>query len=162
MGKIKGHVPGVEKDFEVLVALNTDGICIIDHLREVGTQKGIRTDFLIYNDTHCSIIYTCILREILVFTSFSLCLSQPYVLKYMKQRLPMHMERFRSYQISIEGQCHCYSGHCLGLLVCLYRSLCWLCLMRSCPGHCTLTRRMRTEWLPCYCSSWSPLRRESK
>ena len=42
MGKIKGHLPGVEKDFEVLVALNTDGICIIDHLREVGTQKGIQ------------------------------------------------------------------------------------------------------------------------
>nr|XP_022331009.1 FERM domain-containing protein 8-like [Crassostrea virginica] len=34
VGKIKGHLPGVEKDFEVLVALNTDGICIIDHLRE--------------------------------------------------------------------------------------------------------------------------------
>ena len=46
------------------------------------------------------------IKEILVLTSFSLCLSQPYVLKYMKQRhmkqrLPMHLERFRSYQISI-------------------------------------------------------------
>lgn len=34
VGKIKGHLPGVEKDMEVLVALNTDGICIIDQLRE--------------------------------------------------------------------------------------------------------------------------------
>lgn len=34
VGKIKGHLPGVEKGMEVLVALNTDGICIIDQLRE--------------------------------------------------------------------------------------------------------------------------------
>ncbi|XP_062572407.1 putative FERM domain-containing protein FRMD8P1 [Saccostrea cucullata] len=34
IGKIKGHLPGVEKDMDVLIALNTDGICIIDQLRE--------------------------------------------------------------------------------------------------------------------------------
>lgn len=34
VGKIKGHLPGVDKDMDVLVALNTDGICIIDQLGE--------------------------------------------------------------------------------------------------------------------------------
>ncbi|XP_062572405.1 FERM domain-containing protein 8-like [Saccostrea cucullata] len=34
VGKIIGHLPGVDKDIDVLIALNTDGICIIDQLRE--------------------------------------------------------------------------------------------------------------------------------